>query len=209
MPRSSRIYTLIAVCLLAPAAAFGQAADRNARITGFMSASFGDGGPAPTIGLTTGYPLLSRMRVELDASYVRNLDFGKFFSCPPDRICAAVASFPFTLRGEAVSLGGNVVSDLPWHARRIRPYVLAGAGVAHIRRTEHYDSLFRATRRTLASTAPLLTAGGGIDFLLGSHVAVGVDVRYRRLFEKDQFQRSDIPPNLDLTRIGSSISYRF
>jgi hypothetical protein len=36
-----------------------------------------------------------------------------------------------------------------------------------------------------------------------------VDVRYRRLFEKDQFQRSDIPPNLDLTRIGSSISYRF
>src|SRR4029079_15737041 len=110
---------------------------------------------------------------------------------------------------EAVSLGGNVVSELPWHARRIRPYVLGGAGVAHVQRTERYESSFRTTRRTLTSTGPLLTAGAGIDFLLGSRVAVGVDVRYRRLLEKDQFQRSDIPPNLDLTRIGSSISYRF
>jgi opacity protein-like surface antigen len=208
MPRSIRIYTLVAISLLSPVAAFGQAADRNARISGFMTASFGDGGPAPTIGFTAGYPLPSKMRLELDASYVRNLDFGQFFSCPPDRICAAVASFPFRLRGEAVSLGGNVVSELPWHARRIRPYVLGGAGVAHIRRTERYESFF-PTRRTLTSTGPLLTAGAGIDFLLGNRVAVGVDVRYRRLLEKDQFQRSDIPPNLDLTRIGSSISYRF
>lgn len=171
-------------------------------------ASFGDGGPAPTIGLTAGYPVLSRMRVELDASYVRNLDFGSFYSCAPGRVCAAVVSFPFTLRGEAVSLGGNVVSELPWHARRVRPYVLGGAGVAHIRRTESYELFFR-TRRTLTSTRPLLTAGAGIDFLLGDRVAIGVDVRYRRLLEKDHFQRSDIPPNLDLTRIGSSISYRF
>ena len=49
----------------------------------------------------------------------------------------------------------------------------------------------------------------GVDFLLGHRVALGVDARYRRMFEKDHFQRSDIPPNLDLTRIGSSISYRF
>jgi len=208
MLRSARIYTLMAVCLLAPVAAFGQAADQSARISGFMTASFGDGGPAPTIGLTAGYPLLSSMRVELDASYVRNLDFGQFFSCPPDRICAAVASFPFTLRGDAVSLGGNLVAELPRLTRRIRPYVLGGAGVAHIRRTERFDSFFRS-RRTLTSTGPMLTAGAGIDFLLGSRVAVGVDIRYRRLLEKDQFQRSDIPPNLDLTRIGSSISYRF
>jgi len=209
MPRSTRVYTLMAVCWLAPAAAFGQANDRNARISAFVTESFGDGGPAPTIGLTAGYPLMAKLRVELDASYVRNLDFGRFFSCPPDRICAAVASFPFALRGEAVSLGGNLVSELPWRARRIRPYVLGGAGVAHIRRTERFESFFFTTRRTLTSTGPLLTAGAGIDFLLGSRVAVGVDVRYRRLLEKDQFQRSDIPPNLDLTRIGSSISYRF
>ena len=208
MPRSTRVYTLIVVCLLAPVAAFGQAADRDARITGFVTESFGDGGPAPTFGLTAGYPLLSRMRVELDASYVRNLDFGRFFSCPPESVCLAFASFPFTLRGEVVSLGGNLVSELPWRARRIRPYVLGGAGVTHIRRTERFES-FRPTRRTLTSTGPLLTAGAGVDFLLGSHVAIGVDVRYRRLFEKDQFRRSDIPPNLDLTRIGSSISYRF
>jgi opacity protein-like surface antigen len=208
MPRSRRVCTLIVFGLLAPVAAFGQAADRNARISGFVTGSFGDGGPAPTVGLTAGYPLMSTIRVELDASYVRNLDFGRFFSCPPERVCVAVLSFPFTLRGEAASLGGNVVSELPWSGRRIRPYVLGGAGVAHIRRTERRESFF-PTRRTLTSTGPLITAGAGVDFLLGNHVALGVDVRYRRLFEKDHFQRSDIPPNLDLTRIGSSISYRF
>jgi len=208
MPRSPRVCTLIVVCLLAPIAAFGQSADRNGRISGFVTGSFGDGGPASTIGLTAGYPLTPTIRVELDGSYVRNLDFGRFFSCPPDRVCVAVVSFPFTLRGEAVSLGGNVVSELPWGARRVRPYVLAGAGVAHIRRTEHFESFF-PRRRTLTSTRPLLTAGAGVDFLLGNRVALGVDVRYRRMFEKDHFQRSDIPPNVDLTRIGSSISYRF
>jgi opacity protein-like surface antigen len=208
MPRSTWVYTFMVLCLLPPVAAFGQAADRNARLTGFVTGSFGDGGPAPTVGLTAGYPLASRMRVELDASYVRNLDFGRFFSCPPEKICVAVVSFPFTLRGEAISVGGNVVAELPGGARRIRPYVLGGAGVAHIQRTERFESFF-PTRRTLTSTGPLLTAGAGVDFLLGSRVALGVDVRYRRLFEKDQLQRSDIPPNLDLTRIGSSIGYRF
>ena len=67
MPRSPRVYTLIVVCLLAPIAAFGQSADRNGRISGFVTGSFGDGGPAPTIGLTAGYPLTPAIRVELDA----------------------------------------------------------------------------------------------------------------------------------------------
>jgi len=30
-----------------------------------------------------------------------------------------------------------------------------------------------------------------------------------RLFEKDRFHRIDIPPNVDLVRVGSAIGYRF
>jgi hypothetical protein len=70
MPRSPRVCTLIVVCLLAPIAAFGQSADRNGRISGSVTGSFGDGGPASTIGLTAGYPLTPTIRVELDGSYV-------------------------------------------------------------------------------------------------------------------------------------------
>ena len=148
-----------------------------------MTGSFGDGGPAPTIGLTAGYPLTPTIRVELDGSYVRNLDFGRFFSCPPDRVCVAVVSFPFTLRGEAASLGGNVVSELPWSARRVRPYVLAGAGVAHIRRTERFESFF-PRRRTLTSKDRYSRLSGR-RFPAGQTAwRSGVDVRYRRMFEK-------------------------
>jgi opacity protein-like surface antigen len=206
----TRVFTVLLVYVLVPLAAFAQARESDGRIAAFFSGAVGDGGPAPAVGVTAGYRVLRSMRVELDATYVPRLDFGRFFTCPPDKICAAVASFPFTLRGDAVAAGGNVVGELPWRTRRIRPYVVAGAGIAHVRRTERqqqFNSPVRVT--TFNSTGPLLTAGGGVDILLGNRLALGADARYQRMFETDHFQRIDIRPNLDLVRIGSSLSYRF
>ena len=149
-------------------------------------------------------------RLEVEGSFVRRLDFGSYYSCPPKAICAAVVSFPFTLTGDAATLGGNIVAELPWRTRRIRPYVVGGAGLAHVRRERRerwYDG--RTFFSTLSSTGPLITAGGGVEFLLGRRVALAADARYQRMYEKDQFHRVDIPPNLDLVRIGSSLGYRF
>jgi opacity protein-like surface antigen len=191
--------------------AFAQAGDRNARVAAFVSSAVGDGGPSPALGVTAGYRVLRNMRVEVDAAVVPNLDFGRFYTCPPNAVCIAVASFPFSLRGDAAAIGGNVVGELPWRTRRIRPYVLAGAGIAHVRRQQRQQQFTSSSIRvtTFDSTKPLLTGGGGVDVLLGDRAALGVDARYQRMFEEDHFHRIDIRPNLDLVRIGSSISYRF
>ena len=193
--------------LAAPSTAHAQ---YQARITGSVSSAFGDGGPALAVALAAAYPTASGLRLEVEGTFVRKLDFGQYQSCPPDAICAAVVSFPFTVTGDAASLGGNVVAELPWRARRVRPYVVAGAGIAHVRR-QRLDTRFdRATLlTTLSSTAPLLTGGGGLEFLLGDRLVLGADARYQRMYEKDQFHRIDIPPNLDFVRIGSTIGYRF
>ncbi len=205
--RRVRFFLLVIAVLAAAPSAYAQ---HEARITASVSSAFGDGGPAPAVALAAAYPVSSRVRLELEGTYVRSLDFGQYHTCPPNAICAAVVSFPFTLTGDAASLGGNIVAELPWRARRIRPYIVGGAGIAHVRR-ERLETRFdrSTTLRTLSSTAPLLTAGGGVEFLLGDRLVLGADARYQRMYEKDQFHRIDIPPNLDLVRIGSAIGYRF
>ena len=185
-------------------------AQHDARISASLSSAFGDGGPAPAVALAAAFPVFSRTRLEVEGTYVRNLDFGRYYSCPPDAICVAVVSFPFGLAGDAVSLGGNLVAEVPWHTRRIRPYVVAGSGIAHVRREQletRYDRTTTLTRTS--STAPLLTAGGGVEFPLGNRLVIAADARYQRLFEKDRFHRIDIPPNVDLVRVGFAIGYRF
>ena len=206
-PRRVRLLLLLIASLVVALPAYAQ---HEARITASLSSAFGDGGPAPAVALAAAYPVFSRVRLEVEGTYVRSLDFGSYQSCPPTLFCAAVVSFPFTLTGDAASLGGNVVAELPWRARRIRPYVVAGAGMAHVRRERlerWYDG--RTFFSTLSSTGPLITAGGGVEFLLGRGVTLAADARYQRTYEKDQFHRIDIPPNLDLVRIGSSVGYRF
>lgn len=198
------------IAVLAVLAAPLTASAQQARITASVSSAFGDGGPAPAVAVAASYPVLRGVRVEAEGTYVHSLDFGQYYSCPPSAICVAVASFPFTVTGNAASLGGNVVAELPWRARRVRPYVVGGAGLAHVRR-QRLETRFNRTTMltTLSSTAPLLTVGGGVEFLAGDRLVLGADARYQRMYEKDQFHRIDIPPNVDLLRIGSAIGYRF
>ncbi len=206
-----RLLLLILAALLAGAGpAMAQMNNRDARVTASLSAAFGDGGPAPVVTLGASYPILRGVRIEAEGTYVRNLDFGQYQSCPPQAICAAVVSFPFTVTGDAASLGGNIVAEVPWRTRRIRPYIVGGAGIAHVRRQRLETRFDRTTTlTTLSSTAPLLTGGGGVEFLLGDRVVLGADARYQRMYEKDQFHRIDIPPNVDFVRVGSSIGYKF
>jgi opacity protein-like surface antigen len=203
-PRAVPAVILIA-CLL-----FAVSASAQPRLTAVVSSALGDGGPAPAFAAAVAHPLFRNVRLEVEGTFVRNLDFGQYYSCPPDRICALVASFPFRLSGNATSVGGNLVAQVPWHTRRIRPYLVGGAGLAHVRRRSVETRFGSGTIVTnTSSNAPLLTAGGGVEFLLGDRFVVGADARYQRMYEKDQFHRIDIPPNVDFMRIGSAIGYRF
>jgi opacity protein-like surface antigen len=145
--------------------------------------------------------------LELEGSYQTKLDLGDFPNCPPDAICAAVRGGTFSLHGRIASLSGNVVAQLPVHAAWVRPYLVAGAGVAHVRR-EQRDN-FLPFRSTTTSTSPLLTLGGGVEFPVVRSVALGIDLRYQRIFGEPVFGRTDIAPDLNLTRLGGSVTYRF
>jgi opacity protein-like surface antigen len=200
-------------CLIVPSLAAGQPAEHGPRLGGVVSGSFGDGGPAPTVGISAGYRFTPRLALEVDTSYMPGLDFGDFPACPPGGVCAAGAPLvqiiggTFSLRGRAAALSVNVVSELPLRTRRIRPYAVGGAGVAQVRREQQHN--FLALRSTTTSTGPMVTMGGGVDFLVWRGIAIGVDLRYQHVFEEDRFGRADIERNLSLTRVGSSVSYRF
>jgi hypothetical protein len=204
---SARIRT---ATILGIAALASTTASAQSRLAAFVSSAFGDGGPAPAFGVSAAYPVWSGIRLEAEATFVRKLDFGTYQSCPPSVFCVAIVSFPFTLTANAASLGGNVVAELPWHTPRIRPYLVGGAGIARVRREQRerrFDGSTILTAR--ASTRPLVTAGAGVEFLLGRRIALAADARYQRMYEDDPFGRIDIRPTLGLVRIGSAIGYRF
>jgi opacity protein-like surface antigen len=212
-PVSFRLSAVLLSCLIVPSLAAAQPSERGPRLGGILSGSFGEGGSAPAIGVAGGYRFTPGMGLEVDASYMPGLDFGDFPSCPAGHVCIAttvpalaVLGGAFSLHGRAAMLSVNVVSELPVRAQWIRPYVVGGAGIAEVRREQRYENrpLFTTT-----STGPLLTMGGGVDFLLSRRIAVGVDLRYQHVFEEDQFGRPDTDRNLSVTRLGSSVSYQF
>jgi len=208
-----RLTAVLLGCLIVPSLAAAQPFERGPRVGGVVSGSFGDGGPAPTVGISAGYRFTPRLGLEVDASYMPGLDFGDIPACPPGGVCVAggplvqVIGGTFSLRGRAASFSANVVSELPLRTRRIRPYVVGGAGVAQVRRELQHN--FLPLRSMTRSTGPMVTMGGGVDFLVWRAVAVGVALRYQHVFEEDRFGRADIDRNMTRTRLGSSLSYRF
>ena len=212
-PSAVRTLPILMSCLIVPSLAAGQPAEHGPRLGGVVSGSFGDGGPSPTVGISAGYRFTPRLAFEVDTSYMPGLDFGDIPACPPGGVCALggplvqVVGGTLSLSGRAASLSVNVVSELPLRTQWIRPYLVGGAGVAQVRRELQHNSL--PIRSTTTSTGPMVTMGGGVDFLVWRGIAVGVDLRYQHVFEEDQLRTGDIESNLSLTRVGSSISYRF
>jgi opacity protein-like surface antigen len=212
-------FAIAMVCLLTPSLLEGQPVDRGPHLGGVVSRSFGDGGPATSVAVSAGYRFTPRLGVELEVSHLQSLDFGDFPACPPEVLCILAAPFGLSVRGGVLSLSGratsftvNLISELPIGARWIRPYGAAGGGLANVRRELFDDFIARTTSTT--STEPVMTIGGGADFPVWRGLAVGVDLRYQRVFEEEMrfdywSYRSDFPHHLNLTRLGTSVRYRF
>jgi len=213
-PFRSLCTCLIAIPLLVtPVPATAQSPDSGARIGFLVGGSFGDGGQTAGIGVSAGYRFNPPLGVELNVSHLPGLDFGEFPACPPDVFCIAVPvsgsviGGTFSLRGRATSYTVNLVSEMPTRIHWLRPYISGGGGVASVRRVQQHT--FFNLGSTTSATDPVLTVGGGVDFLVWRGLAVGVELRYLRVFEEDQFGRSDVPHNLNVTSLGSLVSYRF
>jgi hypothetical protein len=111
----------------------------------------------------------------------------------------------YELDGRAGLFSANLRSEL--RVGRMRPYVVGGGGLATVRRQLRDTTI--PFRWTSTSTGPSVTMGGGVEILVGHSLAVGIDLREQWVFQDEQFGRSDVPHNLALTRLGSSLSYRF
>ena len=196
----------LVVLLFAPAAN-AQSPEPPRRITAGIGGSLGDGGPAPAVTVSGRYRVRPSLAIEADVSHLRNLDFGEYPSCPPDKICLAIVSVPFSLRGRATAVTTSVVWDLPVRLGALRPYVTAGAGFVHLRRERQYRLFFDPSRASAVD--PLVSFGAGVDVPIARRIAFGVDLRFQRVFGEPPFERADLPHYLNLTRLGSSVSYRF
>ncbi len=242
---------VVAAWLLAawasPAAA--QAAfDSGARVSGFFAGSFGDGGATPSFGASVGYRFSPHFGFELDAGDTTSLNLGTRQIAPvPLDLGTLVQQVP-SLGGRLPAgmvlpgfLGGpfvvdrsarvvhflaNFVGEFPSPARWLRPYVLAGGGVANLEERDTYSfvGLDRGLQGELAAlglstidlgglnlgqlgtasrsqTALAMNAGGGVDFQLWRGFALGADVRYLHLFAEEG--------GYNFARIGARASYRW
>jgi opacity protein-like surface antigen len=196
---------VIVLTLAAAAPAAGQPVEFASQVGGGIGGAVVVGAAAPVVGLSVSRRMTSQLGVELDVSYAPDLDLGDFPNCPPDRICVIGGSFSLNARTIAVSAG--LVAEIPAGPSWARPYVVAGAGFAHVRQIRRDD--FFALRSSSASAAPAVSLGGGVNFRLARRLSVAVETRYQRLFEPILPDRPDHESSLNLTRIGATVSYRF
>jgi len=201
----SRGIGIVAIGLVFATAAEAQPSRTGFRLGGGVSATTGEGSVAPAVGLAASYRFGPRFGLELDASYLPKIDLGEFPNCPPPLVC--ILGGNYSLDARAVSLTGNVVAALPSGVSWMQPYVVAGIGVAHVRR-QHQDVFFAARRWQITTTKPTVTFGGGVEFPAGRRLGLGLDIRYQPIFE-DRPALPVVEPTLNLTRIGATLSYRF
>jgi hypothetical protein len=210
------VYAAVALALV-PALSEAQTQPPRSRgLGGFVSGSFGDGGPAPAVGVNATIRITQVLRFEIDGAYRPDLDFGQIPLCEPDRMCALMTPHTtislfragaYNVHARARSATVSLVTDLPIRFGAMQPYIAAGGGLANVRRELRDTEFPFAITRT--STDPMLTVGGGIDLPLTGHIVLGVDARFERVFSDQQFDRPDMPEDLNLTRVGVVIRYRF
>ena len=202
---SGRATACVILFTLAAAPAAGQPQEFASHVGGGISGAVVAGAAAPVVGLNVSRRMTSQLGVELDASYAPALDLGDFPNCPAGQVCVRGGTFSLNARTVAISAG--LVARIPTGPSWARPYVVAGGGFAHVRQIRR-DNFF-PLRSSSASVAPAVSLGGGVDFRLARRLGVAVETRYQRLFETLLPDRPDRKSSLNLTRIGTTVSYRF
>jgi opacity protein-like surface antigen len=213
---------LLFVLLAVPAGA----QDGGARVSGNFGATFGEDETNIATGGSVGYRFTPHLGFDFEVLVLPDLElgdstgFGRILD--PRRLDALLPpSVELERSSRAVAFLANYVAEFPIPAGWLIPYIEGGGGVANISRTfvitPSLASRSRSRpediltdRRFLQEFDPLeirrsetnlaLTVGGGVDFQVWGGLAVGANLRYLRLFGN---------PDLDLTRIGGRVTYRF
>jgi opacity protein-like surface antigen len=183
------------------------------RVSLTAGASFGDGETALAVSAGLGFRFSARLGLELELAYARKLDF-TLDLCPAPRICVLGGQLPVT--GRSVSLVPHLVMELLPMSPRLRAYVQAGAGAAHVRQRYFSgplvtDSFVQPTEFTRSNMAVAFSFGGGATVQFSRRLAAGADVRSLHLLDEEATADRLITPSgaLSTLRVGSRITWQF
>jgi opacity protein-like surface antigen len=188
--------SFVAILTLAAAGAAPAQTPGHTRVSGLVSGSLSGGNAAPTVGLAASYQFSRWLGAEGDFSHFADLTLVESLCGPSDQCNSS-------LHARASTVTGNAIVRLPGWAKTI-PYLAAGGGVAFVRRNVEgrpdFPPFVRHDKR------PVVSVGGGLEFLVTPRVGVGLDLRFQRIIEDPRLFR----PNLrNTTRVGTTIGYRF
>ena len=210
---------VLTICALATARLlFAQSStEPRGRASGTAGVSLGDGGLTPSFGAALSYWPIRHVGIEFELAYSRNLEF-TIDLCPAPLVCILGGRLP--AKGRSLSLIPHlVVEPRPWG--RVRPYALAGVGLAHLRQRytlgagatdrQRVDTLVVPVELTRSKKALALSVGGGLDVRISRRLGLGIDVRSRHLFDEDaRLERFIVPAGrLSTVRVGSHASWVF
>jgi opacity protein-like surface antigen len=225
--RSVLITAFALVLALAPARA-AQAQESGPRVSGFFSASVGDGEHTFATGGAVGYRFSPHFGFDLEIATLPDLDLTEnngavAFLSSISRLGGLTIpgvlvppGIDFDVSGRAVAFLANFVTELPVLDGRVVPFISGGGGIANVKQDVIITPVLATQpggprvpdvrvpdpiRASHAENDLALTIGGGVDFRLWRGMAVGADLKYLRLFGTAQ--------DLHFTRIGSRIAYRF
>lgn len=181
-------------------------------VSGHVGVLGGDGGAAVAAGGAVGFMTTRRIGFELELSAWPGLDFGDLgFSRELPPFPAFIPAPTLDAKGRVLTFETNVVADVG-SAGKVRLFVVAGGGVANVRRDIHYrypdfifppefvlppdldlppgftlppprlEFLILERQISSSESALCLNAGGIVEYAFSSQLSLGVDARYSHAF---------------------------
>ncbi len=223
--------TLVLLCCLvlviARGSAFAQSSSEGPYIAGAGGGLFGEQATA-SVSLGFGYMTPRSLGFEVELAWspaVLQPPDLQIADLPSITGPTGITVFPtpeITLKSRLLTLQTNVVGVLGARGSRLSAIVEAGGGVADVHRDAHIKTLtpefpsfsnlltgapfeitFTEIERNVSSsdTALVLGAGGGFEYALAEHLALGGRVRYQHVFTSGDA--------LDHARVEGRVRWKF
>jgi Outer membrane protein beta-barrel domain len=214
---------VVTSALLLPTEADAQQHERI-RVSGsIFGASGGDSDGTLGAIASAGYMFDPRLGFELEVAWLRELEFEfdgvRILTLPQEVSPQIFPPIDVHQTASVILLNSNLVVEFPTRGRRLRPYALAGGGIASVERVigTRFDPLGnlpigvplppnlpipipRFSRSEQTEAALTLNAGAGLDVRVWEGLWIAADARYAHIFTDD---------DIDVVRAGARVSYRF
>jgi opacity protein-like surface antigen len=191
------------------------ARENKGYVEGVAQSAFGNV-TSQSFGLELGFTLVSPLQVFVDAGYVRDTapsDLGASAQLIAGFLSQTQNNVAFTGK-EPVTFGVVGLRYLIPVSSKLQPYVLAGGGVAQVKKDVSFSIAGNDVTSTLpqygvvlgsdlsgTETKPMVSVGGGVVWNAWQTLIVDFQYRYGRVFTSDQ--------GLNVNRAGVGIGVRF